>query len=89
MHILEQWREDHKISILLLSNWLGVTSSAITQIEKKSTRISGDLAIKVSQLTGLNPFDLRPDLKISETDQSLFQELLDALNKVDSLSRRG
>ncbi|WP_263082116.1 helix-turn-helix domain-containing protein [Endozoicomonas sp. Mp262] len=66
MHILKQWREANGLGSQDLAYFLKITSASLSQIETGVTRISGDTAIKASQLTGIPVFDMRPDLKMTD-----------------------
>ncbi|WP_330925014.1 helix-turn-helix transcriptional regulator [Candidatus Sororendozoicomonas aggregata] len=84
MHIIREWRKVHRINIAELAAFLGVSQPSMSCIELEQHRISGDLAIKVSQYTGIDLFTLRPDLKVNDAEiGKLFRLASERKNKDD------
>ncbi len=66
MHIIKKWRVTHHIKICEMADIVGISQPSLTNIEREYNRISGDTALIVSQLTGIDVFTLRPDLKVDD-----------------------
>ena len=67
MNIIREWRKQHGLTLAEMAEFIGVKPPSLSVIECNKGVISGDVAIKVSQLTGISLYELRPDLKFSDT----------------------
>ncbi len=67
MNIIREWRKQHGLTLSEMAEFIGIKSPSLSTIECNKVVISGDVAIKVSQLTGISLYELRPDLKFSDS----------------------
>ena len=74
MHILRKWRKRIGLTLDEASQLFRMKPPSLSNIEREINLIGGDRAILASQITGIDLFKIRPDLKITDKEKKLFLE---------------
>ena len=70
MELVRKYLADSGCSVKRLAELAKVQQSTLHRAVAGERRLSGDSAIKLSQIIGVSPLDLRPDLIIADSAES-------------------